>query len=157
MKYWPDAYSNQTAMKIITALTRACTLLYLHTELEMPLILFVVNWLQQMCWYQKICSKRKLLVWVHWQEGALNLRLISSKRWDCYFTMTFQYYSISTIQYHLQEHDYPMILSDGFGEVSPLSSTASEQNGVVLWHAFTANEVSTISKRHTNYHSTSID
>lgn len=57
-----------------------------------------------------------------------------------------------------QEHNYPMILGGGFGEISPLSSTASEQNGVVmLWHAFTANEFSTISKRHTNYHSASID
>ena len=51
-----------------------------------------------------------------------------------------------------QQHDYPMILSGGFGEVSSLSSEASEQNGVVmLWQAFTANEFSTISKRHSNY------
>jgi hypothetical protein len=52
-----------------------------------------------------------------------------------------------------QQHDYPMILSGGFGEVSSLSSMASEQNGVVmLWQGFTANEFSTISKRHTNYY-----
>ena len=51
-----------------------------------------------------------------------------------------------------QQYDYPLILSGGFGEVSPLSSTASEQNGVVmLWHAFTANELNTISKRHNKY------
>ena len=55
-----------------------------------------------------------------------------------------------------QQYDHPMMLSGGFGEISSLSSMASEQNGVVmLWHAFTANEFSTISKRHTNYHSTS--
>ena len=48
--------------------------------------------------------------------------------------------------------DFPVILSGGFGEVSSLSSTASEQNGVVmLWHAFTAKEFSTISKRHNKY------
>ena len=57
-----------------------------------------------------------------------------------------------------QEHDYSLILSGGFGEVSSLSSMASEQNGVVmLWHAFTAHEFNTISKRHTNYHSTSVN
>ena len=51
-----------------------------------------------------------------------------------------------------QEHDYPTILSGGFGEVSSLSSFTSEQNGVImLWQAFTANEFSTISKRHSNY------
>ena len=51
-----------------------------------------------------------------------------------------------------QHHDHPVILSGGFGEVSSLSSMASEQNGVVmLWHAFTANEFSTVSKRHNNY------
>ena len=51
-----------------------------------------------------------------------------------------------------QQHDYPLILSGGFGEVSSLSSTASEQSGVVmLWHAFTANEFSKISKRHKKY------
>ena len=55
-----------------------------------------------------------------------------------------------------QQYDHPMMLSGGFGEISSLSSMASEQNGVVmLWHAFTANKFSTISKRHTNYHSTS--
>ena len=53
--------------------------------------------------------------------------------------------------YH-QHHDFPVILSGGFGEVSSLSSKASEQNGVVmLWQAFTANEFSTIAKRHANY------
>jgi serine/threonine protein kinase len=51
-----------------------------------------------------------------------------------------------------QQHEYSLILSGGFGEVSSLSSTASEQNGVVmLWQACTANEFSTISKRHNNY------
>ena len=51
-----------------------------------------------------------------------------------------------------QQHEHPMILSGGFGEVSSLSNAASEQNGVVmLWYALTANEFSTISKRHTNY------
>ena len=55
-----------------------------------------------------------------------------------------------------QQHDYPLMLSGGFGEISSLSSTASEQNGVVmLWHAFTAHEFSIISKRHTDHHSTS--
>ena len=45
-----------------------------------------------------------------------------------------------------------MILSGGYGEVSSLSNLASEQNGVVmLWHAFTANEFSTASKRHSKY------
>jgi hypothetical protein len=53
-----------------------------------------------------------------------------------------------------QQHEYSLILSGGFGEVSSLSSTASEQNGVVmLWQACTANEFSTISKRHNNYRS----
>lgn len=51
-----------------------------------------------------------------------------------------------------QQHDYPLILSGGFGEVSSLSSIALEQNGVVmLWHAFTANELNTTSKRHNKY------
>ena len=51
-----------------------------------------------------------------------------------------------------QQHDYPMILSGGYGEVSSLSTMASEQNGVVmLWHVFTANEFSTTSKRHSKY------
>ena len=51
-----------------------------------------------------------------------------------------------------QQHDHPIILSGGFGEVSSLSSMASEQNGVVmLWHAFTANEFSTAAKRHSRY------
>ena len=55
-----------------------------------------------------------------------------------------------------QQHDYPLMLSGGFGEISSLSCTASEQNGVVmLWQAFTAHELSTIFKRYTNYHSTS--
>ena len=50
-----------------------------------------------------------------------------------------------------QQHDYPTILSGGFGEVSSLSSKASEQNGVVmLWQACTMNEFSTIAKRHAN-------
>ena len=53
---------------------------------------------------------------------------------------------------HSSHHEYPVMLSGGYGEVSPLSSAASEQNGVVmLWHAFTANEFSTISRRHKNY------
>ena len=48
-----------------------------------------------------------------------------------------------------QQNNHPVILSGGFGEASSLSSTASEQNGVLmLWHAFTANEFSTVSKRH---------
>ena len=51
-----------------------------------------------------------------------------------------------------QQHDHPVILSGGFGEVSSLSNIASEENGVVmLWHAFTANEFSTASKRHRKY------
>ena len=51
-----------------------------------------------------------------------------------------------------QQHDHSVILSGGFGEVSSLSSTASERNGVVmLWHAFTANEFSTTSKRRSKY------
>ena len=51
-----------------------------------------------------------------------------------------------------QHHGFPTILSGGFGEVSSLSSMASEQNGVVmLWQACTANEFSTISKRHADY------
>jgi hypothetical protein len=51
-----------------------------------------------------------------------------------------------------QQHDFPMILSGGFGGVSSLSSTESEQTGVVmLWQACTANEFSTISKRQSNY------
>ena len=51
-----------------------------------------------------------------------------------------------------QQHDHPVILSGGYGEVSSLSNMASEQNGVVmLWHAFTANEFSTASKRHSKY------
>ena len=53
-----------------------------------------------------------------------------------------------------QHHDHPVILSGGYGEVSSLSNTVSEQNGVVmLWHAFTANEFSTAFKRHSNYSS----
>ena len=56
-----------------------------------------------------------------------------------------------------QQHDHPVILSGGYGEVSSLSSVASEQNGVVmLWHAFTANEFSMASKRHNKYSSTSV-
>ena len=52
-----------------------------------------------------------------------------------------------------QQHDHPVILSGGYGEVSSLSSMASEQNGVVmLWHAFTANEFSTASKRYSKYY-----
>ena len=51
-----------------------------------------------------------------------------------------------------QQHDHPVILSGGYGEVSSLSSMVSEQNGVVmLWHAFTANEFSTAYKRHSKY------
>ena len=51
-----------------------------------------------------------------------------------------------------QQHNHPVILSGGFGEVSSLSNAASEQNGVLmLWHAFTANEFSTTSKRHSKY------
>ena len=50
------------------------------------------------------------------------------------------------------QHNYPVILSGGFGGVSSLSSTASEQNGVMmLWHAFTANELSTTFERHSKY------
>ena len=56
-----------------------------------------------------------------------------------------------------QQHDHPVILSGGYGEVSSLSNVASEQNGVVmLWHAFTANEFSTASQRHEKYSSTSV-
>ena len=56
-----------------------------------------------------------------------------------------------------QQHDHPVILSRGYGEVSSLSNIESEQNGVVmLWHAFTANEFSTASKRHSNYSSISV-
>lgn len=56
------------------------------------------------------------------------------------------------IPHHGDKHDYPMILSGGYGEVSSLSSMASEQSCVVmLWHAFTANEFSTISNRHKKY------
>ena len=51
-----------------------------------------------------------------------------------------------------QQHNYPMILSGGYGEVSSLSTMASGENGVVmLWHAFTANEFSTTSRRHSKY------
>ena len=56
-----------------------------------------------------------------------------------------------------QHHDHPVILSGGYGEVSSLASATSEQNGVVmLWHAFTANEFSTVSKRHNKYSSTNV-
>lgn len=56
-----------------------------------------------------------------------------------------------------QQHDHPVILSGGYGEVSSLSNMVSEQNGVVmLWHAFTANEFSTASRRHSKYTSTSV-
>ena len=56
-----------------------------------------------------------------------------------------------------QHHDHPVILSGGYGEVSTLASATSEQNGVVmLWHAFTANEFSTVSKRHNKYSSTNV-
>ena len=49
-------------------------------------------------------------------------------------------------------HHHPVAISGGFGEVSSLSSAASEQNGVVmLWHALSANELSTTSKRHNKY------
>ena len=54
-----------------------------------------------------------------------------------------------------QHHDHPVILSGGYGEVSSLASNTSEQNGVVmLWYAFTANELSTVYKRHNKYSST---
>ena len=50
---------------------------------------------------------------------------------------------------HSEQHDHPLILSGGYGKVSSLYNTVSEQNGVVmLWHAFTANEFNAISKRH---------
>ena len=56
-----------------------------------------------------------------------------------------------------QHHDHPMVLSGGYGEVSSLSNVASERSGVVmLWHAFTANEFSTASKRHSNYRGSSV-
>ena len=53
-----------------------------------------------------------------------------------------------------QQHNQPAIFSGGYGEISSLSNIMSEHNGVVmLWHAFTANEFSTVSKRHNKYSS----
>ena len=56
-----------------------------------------------------------------------------------------------------QQQDCPVILSGGYGEVSSLTTTASEQTGVVmLWHALTPNELSTVSKRHKKYSSKNV-
>lgn len=49
-------------------------------------------------------------------------------------------------------HHCPMVLTGGFGEMSSVATSSSEQNGVIMsWHALKAEDCKLVAKRHSKY------